>query len=74
MELKGKRLDLLQRADECAQILGHPKHTAGQFKHLSPGERGIAVALQEYVDAQLTELRSTQSIFQHQTLTKGDAE
>ena len=43
MDIKGKRLDLLERADECARILGHPKHEASRFSFLSPGERGVAV-------------------------------
>lgn len=63
MELKGKRLDLLERADECAAILGHPKHEAARFTHLTPGERGIAVALQEYVDAQVADVRAQLSAF-----------
>lgn len=53
MDITGKKADLLERADECARILGHPKHDAARFKNLNPGDRGIAVALQEYLDARL---------------------
>lgn len=73
MYLNGKRLDLLERADECARILGHPKHAGDRF-NLTPGERGIAVALQEYVDAQFAALRAEFVAFRHQSLTSGDAE
>ncbi|OWK42039.1 hypothetical protein [Fimbriiglobus ruber] len=58
MNLTGKRLDLLERADECARILGHPKHEARRFAQLNPGDRGVAVALQEYLDAQLAQIRA----------------
>lgn len=74
MELKGKRLDLLERANECARILGHPKHEAAQFSLLSAGERGVAVALLECVDAKLAELRAELMSFKHTISTRGDAE
>lgn len=73
MDLTGKKLDLLERADECARILGHPKHAANRFT-LTPGERGIAVALQEYVETQLAALRSEFAAYRHGVNTKGDAE
>jgi hypothetical protein len=73
MDLSGKKLDLLERADECARILGHPRHTANRF-NLTPGERGIAVALQEYVDAQVAALHSEFAAYRHGVHTKGDAE
>ncbi len=74
MNLTGKRLDLLERADECAGILGHPKHVASRFTHLTPGERGIAVALQEYVDAQVTALHTEFTAHRHNAQTAGDPE
>lgn len=74
MELKGKRLDLLERANECARVLGRPQHAANQFMHLTPGERGIAVALQEYVDAKFAELRTELSSLKHRASTAGDTE
>ena len=74
MDIKGKKADLLQRADECARILGHPQHQASRFTNLTAGDRGIAVALQEYVEAQFAALRSEHSSFQHKLLTEGDAE
>ncbi|OWK35421.1 hypothetical protein FRUB_04521 [Fimbriiglobus ruber] len=58
MDLRGKKTDLLVRAHECAHILGHPKHEASRFTHLSPGDRGVAVALQEYLDEQLAKIRA----------------
>ncbi|OWK39528.1 hypothetical protein [Fimbriiglobus ruber] len=58
MDLRGKKADLLVRADECARILGHPKHEASRFTQLSPGDRGVAVALQEHLDEQLAKIRS----------------
>ena len=74
MELKGKRLDLLERAEECAQILGHPKHTAARFTNLTPGDRGMAVALQEYVDKQVSKLHAEMLAFIHKLSTSGDTE
>jgi hypothetical protein len=74
MELKGKRLDLLDRANHCARILGQPKHEAAQFNHLAPGDRGVTVALQEYIDAKFAELRAELMSFRHAAATRGDAE
>jgi hypothetical protein len=70
MELKGKQLDLLERADEYAQIMGKPKHAAARFTQLSPGDRGMALALQEYVDARIDDVLAKLSAH----LTRGDCE
>jgi hypothetical protein len=74
MDISGKKGDLLERANECARRLGHPKHEAARFNYLSPGERGVAVALQEYVDAKFAELRAELVSFRHTVTTRGDAE
>lgn len=74
MDINGKKGDLLERANECARRLGHPKHEAAQFTFLSAGDRGVAVALQEYVDAKFAELRAELMSFRHAVTTRGDAE
>jgi hypothetical protein len=74
MELKGKQLDLLERADECAGIFSRPKHASSRFTHLTPAERGIVLAVQEHIDAKIAELRAELMSFRHAVTTRGDAE
>ena len=74
MELKGKSIELLDLANEYARIMGKPNHAASRFTHLTPSERGIILAVQEYVEAKFAELRAEISNFRHTVTTRGDAE